>query len=87
MTDAEREANAARVADWRAQHLDHDKERLTLVLDVGTKARLQRIADHYGYRSITAMLESWAMQTASDIDAEPEHKAKEKIIRRARKGA
>jgi hypothetical protein len=47
-----------------------------LVLDIGTKARLQRIADHYGYRSITAMLEQWSMQTASAIDDETESKAK-----------
>jgi len=88
MTDAEREANAERVARWREQHIksvDGEKERLTLVLDVGTKARLQRIADYYGYRSITSLLESWAMRTASDIDDATERNAKEEIIRRSRK--
>jgi len=51
MTDAERQANAERVARWREQHIksvDGEKERLTLVLDVGTKARLLRLSvDHY----------------------------------------
>ena len=81
-------ANAERVARWREQHIkrvDGEKERLTLVLDVGTKARLQRIADYYGYRSITALLESWAMQTASDVADTTERNAKEEIIRRSRK--
>ena len=90
MTDAERQANAERVARWREQHIksvDGEKERLTLVLDVGTKTRLQRIADYYGYRSITALLESWAMQTASDIVDATERNAKEEIIRRSRKSA
>ena len=89
MTDVERQANAERVARWREQHIksvDGEKERLTLVLDVGTKARLQRIADYYGHRSITALLESWAMQTASDVTPHTtERNAKEEIIRRSRK--
>jgi hypothetical protein len=82
-TDAKRQANAEAQARWRERHVDGvdgEKERLQLVLVIGTKARLRRIAEHYGYPSITALLESWATQTASDIDDAAERAAREKII-------
>jgi hypothetical protein len=66
MTDAKRrKANAEAQARWQAKHLkgsDGKKEKLTLVLDAGAKARLRRIAEYYGYRSITDLLERWSAQ-------------------------
>ncbi len=63
MTEAQRQANAARVARWREQHIrseDAEHERLTLVLKIGTKDRLQQMAERYGYRSVTQLIETWA---------------------------
>jgi hypothetical protein len=83
MTEAEKQANRVRVARWREKHIESasgERERLQIVLEAGTKARLEKIAAHYGYRSITALIEGWAKQTASDIDEDTEKKAKKKII-------
>jgi hypothetical protein len=74
MTDAKRrKANAEAQARWQAKHLkgsDGKKEKLTLVLDAGAKARLRRIAEYYGYRSITDLLERWSAETDSGMSEE-----------------
>ena len=61
---------AERQARWRAKHMETDdagKERLQLVVDTGTKARLQRIAKHHGHASITSLVETWAKEAAAEI--------------------
>jgi hypothetical protein len=84
MVEKHRTPNAEAQARWRNQHvrgIDGEKERLTLVLDVGTKARLQRIAGHYGYKSITALVEGWAVQTDSEVREEIAQKEKAEAIK------
>jgi hypothetical protein len=72
---------AERQARWRERHVEGDdgeRERLQFVFLAGTKERLAKIAAHYGYKSITALIEQWAVQTVSEIDAEKSAKPKRK---------
>jgi hypothetical protein len=67
MTEAQKRLNAEAQARWREQHIGDGKERLSLVLDASTKALLLRLVDHYGERSITALIERWTLEAASKI--------------------
>jgi hypothetical protein len=77
-------SNKERQALYRERHIkraDGEKERLTLVLDAGTKAHLARIAAHYGYASVTDLIERWAVQTVSEIEEAIEREAKKETKR------
>ncbi len=54
--------NAERQARYREKHFksdDADMKRLKLVLDIGTRNKLTRIAAHRG-TSVTALIRKWA---------------------------
>ncbi len=46
------------VTAFRKRHVGVDKERLQLILNVGTKDKLNALAAKYGYSSVTAFLEN-----------------------------
>ena len=76
--------NAEAQARWREQHVkavEGEKERLTLVLDAGTKSRLKHVAEYYKDGSITKLIERWAVQAASEMHEEIAQKEKAEAIK------
>jgi hypothetical protein len=63
--------NAERQARYRQRHLrdvDGERRRLSLVLDLHARLRLERIARHKRY-TVTALIEEWAAMAEHRITA------------------